>query len=180
VHSINAESVGQARWAITGQNSGKVGAKVEGSQVKFVLAGSKSVVELTREGEDALVGQFTNANGKSFPIRLNRVKLSNALDGEWEGRASVLKGCGSATYNFSVKDSLITGNLNIHYFDNPPSRYDSDITGEVAADGNAVIEIVGPARTSQFTGTFNGAEFQASDPPVGNRGCAYDVKMKRR
>jgi hypothetical protein len=180
VHAVAPDGTAQARWAITGQSTTGANVKVDGSQVNFVVAGSKSVVELTREGDDSLAGKITFANGKPFPIKLTKIKLSTAFDGEWTGGASVLRGCGSATYNFSVKDSLITGNLRILYYDTSPPSYDSIITGEVAADGKAVIEIAGPARTSQFTGTFSGVEFRASDPPIGNRGCAYDIQMKRR
>ncbi len=85
VHAVEADNTAKARWAITGENTGNVTAKVDGSQISFVVASSKSVVELTREGDDSLAGNIKFANGKSFPVKLNRVKLSNTFDGELAG-----------------------------------------------------------------------------------------------
>src|SRR5688572_240606 len=79
VHAVQTDNTAKARWAITGENTGSVDAKVEGSQISFVVASSKSVVELLREGDDSLAGKITFANGKSFPVKLTRVKLSNTF-----------------------------------------------------------------------------------------------------
>jgi hypothetical protein len=144
VHAVEADNTAKARWAITGENTGGVDARVDGSQISFVVASSKSVVELSREGDDSLAGKITFANGKSFPVKLTRVKLSNTFDGDWQGTVTVLHGCGSANYSFAVNNSLITGALRVTYGGfggEPTSAFDSDITGEVDNNGAAVIEI---------------------------------------
>jgi hypothetical protein len=105
----------KARWAITGENTGNVDARMDGSQISFVVASSKSMIELSRAGDDSLVGNIKFANGKSFPVKLNRAKLSNTFDGNWQGSATVFRGCGSAMYTFGVKESLITGDLRVTY-----------------------------------------------------------------
>jgi len=56
---------------------------------------------------------------------------------------------------------------------------DGEITGEASSDGTALIELRGPPRNSQFSGTFTGAELKAIDPPFGNRGCSYEITLKR-
>jgi hypothetical protein len=181
VHTVEADNTAKARWAITGENTGSVDARVDGSQISFVVASSKSVVELSREGDDSLAGKITFANGKSFPVKLTRVKLSNTFDGDWQGSVTVLRGCGSATYNFKVTDSLITGGLRLTfagYGTEPASFFDSDITGEVDSRGAAVIEIRG-RRNAVFPGTFTSTEFRGTDP-TDSRGCSYDIVLTRR
>jgi hypothetical protein len=181
VHALEADNTAKARWAITGENTGSVDARVDGSQISFVVASSKSVVELTREGDDSLAGSIKFANGKSFPVKLGRVKLSNTFDGDWQGSATVLRGCGSATYTFGVKQSLITGGLRLTfagYGAEPASFFDSDITGEIDSNGAAIIEISG-RRNSSFSGSFTSTEFRGNDP-TDSRGCSYDIVMKRR
>lgn len=180
VHAVQTDNTAKARWAITGENTGGVDAKVDGSQISFVVASSKSVVELSREGEDSLAGKITFANGKSFPLKLTRVKLSNTFDGDWQGTSTVRRGCGSANYSFAVNNSLISGALRVTFggFGGEPiSAFDSDITGEVDSSGAAVVEIRG-RRNSLFPGTFSGTEFRGTDP-TDSRGCSYDVVMQR-
>jgi hypothetical protein len=181
VHAVEADNTAKARWAITGENTGSVDARVDGSRISFVVASSKSAVELTREGDDSLAGNIKFANGKSFPVKLNRLKLSNTFDGNWQGSATVFRGCGSAMYTFGVKESLITGSLRVTYAGiggEPASSFDSDITGEVDNNGAAVIEIRG-RRNSSFPGTFTSTEFRGTDP-TDSRGCSYELVLTRR
>jgi len=42
---------------------------MDGSQISFVVASSKSMIELSREGDDSLVGNIKFANGQSFPVK---------------------------------------------------------------------------------------------------------------
>ena len=166
-----------AMWSVSGEQAFWANLALEGSQVKIVT-NTKSVVELTREGDESLVGKLTWANGQGFSIKLRKIRLSTEFDGEWEGNSPVFQGCGDAYYKITVKDSLITGRLRIIWQDLSPSAI-SAITGEVDADGRAVIQVRG-ARNSRFSGTFTSKEFRGSDPPVGNQGCSYEVKLNRR
>jgi hypothetical protein len=109
-------------------------------------------------------------------------KRSTEFDGEWQGRnTGFSKGCGTMSYNLTVKDSLISGNA--RYLDvlgGSTNTKDSAVTGEVAADGTAEIRVKGPARISQFSGKFTSTEFRGVDPPKGNRGCSYEIELKRK
>ena len=166
-----------AVWSVSGEQAFWANVTLEGSQVKIVT-NTKSVVELTREGDESLVGKLKWADGQEFSIKFRKVKLSTEFDGEWQGNNPVFQGCGDAHYKITVKDSLVTGQLRILWKDlSPPAS--SAITGEVDADGRAVIQVRG-ARNSRFSGTFTSTEFRGSDPPVGNQGCSYEVKLNRR
>jgi hypothetical protein len=154
---------------------------VDGSQVKVFVPSSKNTVELTRESDDVLVGKIVFANGREFPIKLTKTKLSDQFDGKYSGTSTVGHGCGSAHYEIAVKDSLITGWFRFHValgaVANQTSK-DGEITGEVRSDGTALIELRGP-RNSQFSGTFTTSELKAIDPPLGNKGFSYELTLIR-
>lgn len=75
---------------------------------------SKTTVELTREGDDVLVGKIIFEKGREFPIKLTRTRLSNQFDGKYSGTSAVGHGCGTSYYEIAVKDSLITGWFRFH------------------------------------------------------------------
>jgi len=182
VHSISAEGAIVSLWGVPPQTRARAEVKVDGSQVKVFVPVSKVTVELTREGDDVLAGKITFVSGREHPIKLTKTKLSNQFDGKYSGTSSVGYACGSYHYDITVKDSLITGWYRSHVtkgsFANMTSP-DGEVTGEVSSDGTALIELRGPSRTSQFSGTFTGAELKAFDPPIGNRGCSYELTLKR-
>jgi hypothetical protein len=114
---------------------------VDGSQVKVFVPSSKNTVELTRESDDVLVGKIVFANGREFPIKLTKTKLSDQFDGRYSGTSSVGRGCGSAHYDIAVKDSLITGWFRFQTAYGAVANYtsrDGEITGEVRSDGTAL------------------------------------------
>jgi hypothetical protein len=182
VNNISADGTIVSLWGIPFQSRGRAEVKVDGSHVKVFVPSSKVTVELTREGDDVLVGKITFVSGRGHPIKLTKTKLSNQFDGKYSGTSSVGRGCGSYHYDMTVKDSLITGWYRSHVTKGSIANMtsaDGEITGEASSDGTALIELRGPPRTSQFSGTFTGAELKAIDPPFGNRGCSYEITLKR-
>src|SRR5262245_12238794 len=182
VNRISADGAIVSLWGIPPQTRGRAEVKVGGSQVKVFVPFSKVTVELAREGDNVLVGKITLEDGREFPIKLTKTKLSNQFDGKYSGTSSVGHGCGSGHYEITVKDSLITGWFRFHVtkgsFPNQTLSANGEITGEVGSDDTALIELRGP-RNSQFSGTFTGAELKATDPALGNRGCSYEIILKR-
>jgi hypothetical protein len=181
VHDISAEGAAVSLWGVPPQTRGRAELKTDGSQVRVFVASSKSIVELTREGDEVLVGKIVLASGREFPIKLTKTKLSNQFDGKYTGTSSVGRGCGSSHYDITVRDSLITGWFRFHITRGNVASQSSvtgEITGEVSSDGTALIELRGP-RNSQFSGTFTATELKAIDPPLGNRGCSYELILKR-
>lgn len=181
VNNISAEGTIVSLWGIPPQRRGRAEVKVDGSQVKVFVPFSKVTVELARENDDVLVGKILLAGGQEFPIKLTKTKLSNQFDGKYSGTSSVGEGCGSAHYDIAVKDSLITGWFRIHITKGGIANQtspDGEITGEVSSDGSALIELRGP-RNSQFSGTFTASELKAIDPPLGNKGCSFELTLKR-
>ena len=182
VHSISAQGAIVSLWGVPPQTRARAEVKVDGPQVKVFLPVSKITVELAREGDDVLVGKITFENGREFPIKLTKTKLPNQFDGKYSGTSSVGRGCGSYHYDITVKNSLITGWYRSHVTKGSIATMtsaDGEITGEASSDGTALIELRGPPRNSQFSGTFTGAELKAIDPPFGNRGCSYEITLKR-
>jgi hypothetical protein len=182
VNNISAEGAIVSLFGVPPDRRGRVEIKVDGSQVRFFVPSTKSTVEVTREGDEVLVGKMVLASGREFPIKLTKTKLSNQFDGKYSGTSSVGHGCGSGHYEITVKDSLITGWFRFHVtrgsFPNQTLSANGEITGEVGSDGTALIELRGP-RNSQFSGTFTNSEFKATDPALGNRGCSYEIILKR-
>lgn len=181
VHDISAEGAIVSLWGIPPQTRGRAELKTDESQVRVFVPSSKNTVELTRESDEVLVGKIVVANGREFPIKLTKTKLSNQFDGKYSGTSSVGRGCGSGHYDITVRDSLITGWFRFHVTKGniaSQTSADGEITGEVSSDGTALIELRGP-RNSQFSGTFTAAELKAIDPPLGNRGCSYELILKR-
>ena len=182
VHSISAEGAIVSLWGVPPQTRARAEVKVDGSQVKVFVPVSKVTVELTREGDDVLVGKITFVSGREHPIKLTKTKLSNQFDGKYSGTSSVGYACGSYHYDITVKDSLITGWYRSHVTKGsiaPQTSADGEVTGEVSSDGIALIELRGPPRYSQFSGTFTATELKAIDPAFGNRGCSYEITLKR-
>ena len=182
VHSISAQGAIVSLWGVPPQTRARAEVKVDGPQVKVFVPVSKITVELAREGDDVLVGKITFVSGREHPIKLTKTKLSNQFDGKYSGTSSVGRGCGSYHYDMTVKDSLITGWYRSHVTKGSIANMtsaDGEITGEASSDGTALIELRGPPRNSQFSGTFTGAELKAIDPPFGNRGCSYEITLKR-
>ena len=183
VHNISSEGAIVSLWGIPPhQARARAEVKVDGSQVKVFVPSSKSTVEMARESDDVLVGKILLESGREFPIKLTKTKLSNQFDGKYSGTSSVGHGCGSGHYEITVKDSLITGWFRFHVtkgsFPNQTLSANGEITGEVGSDGTALIELRGP-RNSQFSGTLTGSELKATDPALGNRGCSYEIILKR-
>jgi hypothetical protein len=181
VHDISAEGAIVSLWGIPPQTRGRAEVKTDGLQVRVFVPSSKSTVELTREGDEVLLGKIVLANGREFPIKLTKTKLSNQFDGKYSGTSSVGRGCGSGLYDITVRDSLITGWFRFHTTRGniaSQTSADGEITGEVSGDGTALIELRGP-RNSQFSGTFTATELKAIDPALGNRGCSYELILKR-
>ncbi|HEX4988127.1 MAG TPA: hypothetical protein VFW91_05080 [Candidatus Binatia bacterium] len=114
VNTISVEGTIVSLWGIPPQRRGRAEVKVDGSQVKVFVPSSKNTVELTRESDDVLVGKIVFANGREFPIKLTKTKLSNQFDGKYSGTSSVGHGCGSGHYEIAVKDSLINGWFRFH------------------------------------------------------------------
>jgi hypothetical protein len=166
VNRISADGTIVSLWGIPPQTRGRAEVKVDGSQVKVFVPSSKVTVELTRESDDVVVGKITFENGREFPIKLTKTKLPNQFDGKYSGTSSVGRGCGSYHYDITVKDSLITGWYRSHVTKGSIANMtsaDGEITGEASSDGTALIELRGPPRNSQFSGTFTGAELKAID-----------------
>ena len=182
VHSISAEGAIVSLWGVPPQTRARAEVKVDGSQVKVFVPVSKVTVELTREGDDVLVGKITFVSGREHPIKLTKTKLANQFDAKYSGTSSVGYACGSYHYDITVKDSLITGWYRSHVtkgsFANMTSP-DGEVTGEITSDGTALIELRGSPRNSQFSGTFTATELKAIDPALGNRGCSYEITLKR-
>ena len=148
----------------------------------FLCHPQRVTVELTREGDEVLVGKIILASGRELPLKLTKTKLPNQFDGKYSGTSSVGRGCGSYHYDITVKDSLLTGWYRSHVTKGSIANMtsaDGEITGQASSDGTALIELRGPPRNSQFSGTFTGAELKAIDPPFGNRGCSYEITLKR-
>jgi len=182
VNTISTEGAIVSLWGIPPQTRARVEVKADGSQVSVFVPSSKSTVELTRESDHVLVGKIVFTSGREFPIKLMKTKLSNQFDGKYSGTSSVGRGCMSAQYHMTVKDSLITGWFRFHVTRGGSADQtlsaDGEITGEVGSDGTALIELKGP-RNSQFSGTFTGSEVKAIDLPLGNRECSYELTLKR-
>jgi hypothetical protein len=181
VNNISAEGAIVSLFGIPPQRRGRAEVKLDGSQVKIFVPSSKTTLELVRESDDVLGGKIVIANGREFPIKLMKTKLSNQFDGKYSGTSSTGQGCGSAHYEIAVKDSLMTGWFRFHVTKGsiaPRTSADGEITGEVSTDGTALIELRGP-RNSQFSGMFTANELKAIDPALGNRGCSYELILKR-
>ena len=182
VNNISAEGAVVSLFGVPPDRRGRVEIKVDGSQIRFFVPSTKSTVELTREGDEVLVGKMMLASGRELPLKLTKTKLPNQFDGKYSGTSSVGRGCGSYHYDITVKDSLLTGWYRSHVTKGSIANMtsaDGEITGQASSDGTALIELRGPPRNSQFSGTFTGAELKAIDPPFGNRGCSYEITLKR-
>ncbi len=182
VHEISKDGTILAMWSVTGQRATKADVRVDNDQVRVVVGGSKSVVEMVREGESSLTGKFTLADGKGFPIKLMKTKLSTEFDGAYSGNNTVGRGCGGMFYDIVVKDSLITGWAQVRGVTGMAVTESTNyitITGELSADGKGQMELRGP-RNNSFPAAFIDGEIRATDPPIGNRGCSYDLKLKRK
>ena len=182
VNNISTEGTIESLWGIPPQTRARAEVKVAGSQVSVFVPSSKSTVELSRESDDVLVGKVVFTSGREFPIKLTKAKLSNQFDGKYSGTSPVGRGCMSAQYHMTVKDSLITGWFRFYVTRGDSADQalsaDGEITGEIGSDGTALIELRGP-RNSQFSGTFTATELKAIDPALGNRGCSYELILKR-
>jgi len=180
VHAVSPDGKAVGRSSVTGMNSVAIDVVVEGVQIKFLLP-SKNLVELKREGDDRLVGNYTLPDGRAFPLTLKRIKLSSDFDGDWRGSTGQTgAGCGGVHYDLSIKDSLISGKFTVVYRDG--TTFYSNVTGEVDTTGKAIIELKG-VRNTQFAGTFTKTEFRANDPRYGDKGnaqCSYENELKRR
>jgi hypothetical protein len=86
VNNISAEGAIVSLWGIPSQTRGRAEVKVDGSQVKIFVPSSKTTLELARESDDGLGGKIIIANGREFPIKLMKTKLSN----QWRGIECVL------------------------------------------------------------------------------------------
>jgi len=163
---------------------------LEGAKIKVVTLSTKRVVELTREGDESLVGTFTDENGRQFPIRLTKMKPSSEFDGEWEGKAYT-RPCARTrsdvfffrgNYQLTIRNSQITGK-GVFYLDNTDGQHMfrwSIVTGQVESDGVGVLvqtPLQAGGASGFLLGKFTGNEFLASQ----TRGlCAYDVKLNRK
>jgi hypothetical protein len=187
VHSVSPDGKAVALWAVSGSNASQTETITDGSGVKIAFQGISTVVELTREGDSSLTGKYTNTSGKVFPIKFKKTKLSSELDGEWEGPATNnprnTRDCTDGTYRVTIKDSLITGTLEISSRVAGVGLREALVTGEIQPDKSAVLELkpmTSGMTSARFTGTFNGNQFHGSDPAVGTRRCGYDVDLKKR
>jgi hypothetical protein len=187
IHTVAADGKAVALWVIPGSSPSQTETSADGTSVKIAVQSVKANVELTRQGDDILTGQYINSSGKAFPIKFRKANLSSEFDGDWEGPATNNprnnRDCTNGTYRVTVKDSLITGTFDI------PSRVagagilESFVTGEIQPDKTAVLELkpLTPSMyPSHFTGTFNGNQFHGSAPAVGTGRCGYDVDLKKR
>jgi len=186
VHSVSADGKAVAVWAIPGASAAQTETSTDGSSVKIAFQGNSTVVQLTREGDNALVGKYTNQGGKTFPIKFKKTQLSSELDGEWEGPATNnprnVQDCTSGTYRVTIKDSLITGTFEFVSRVTGAGVRQSQVTGEIQPDKTAVLELkpltpgMGSAR---FTGTFNDNQFHGRDAASASPRCAWDVDLKK-
>src|SRR5262245_27475739 len=69
VNRISADRAIVSLWGIPFQSRGRAEVKVDGSHVKVFVTSSKVTVELTREGDDVLVGKITFVSGRGHPIK---------------------------------------------------------------------------------------------------------------
>ena len=184
VTAVGPDGEAKAQWGIRGQSIGRADATVDGARVKVLIPSSNNLVELTREGDNSLVGTYALPTGTSFPIKLTKIKPTTEFDGDWTGHTIGAIGCGGAHYDLTVRDSLITGKLRLFSTGRVEKEsWESIITGEVKADGTATLRLKGGARTTQFSGTFTNTEFRGTDARYGDRGngqCTYEVELKRR
>ncbi len=72
VITVSSDGTAQARWAVTGQGMGGADIAVDGLKVTVVTS-AKSQVELSREGDNLLVGTFILQTGRRFPIKLTKI-----------------------------------------------------------------------------------------------------------
>ena len=190
VIDVAPDNKAQAMFGTGPNNLARAGLMVEGATVKIVTA-VKNEVELTRRGDESLVGRFTATKEKrEFPISLTKLKASMEFDGEWEGKAYT-RPCPQVdaaafffrgNYQITIRNSLIKGQ-GVFYFDNTDSQHIfrwSNITGHVDSDGFGVL-VQTPfhlgGASGNLLGAFTGTEFHASQ----TRGrCAYDVKLMRK
>lgn len=187
VHRVSADGKAVALWAIPGSNAAQTETTTDGSSFKITFPGNNTVVELTREGDNSLGGKYTNASGKTFPIKFTKTKLSSEFDGEWEGPAtnnpSNPRDCSNGTYRVTIKDSLITGTFEIVSRVTGAGVRQALVTGEIQPDKTAVLELksLTPGMGSgRVPGTFNGNQFQGKDSASGSPRCSWDVEFKKR
>jgi hypothetical protein len=179
---VSPDGTAVSLFGIPPESRGRVEVKVEGAQVNIFVPSSKSTVELIREGDGELIGKLVSVDGRDWPIRLSKSKLSSRFDGKYSGTSRGNKGCGAIDYEITVKDSLITGFSRWRtssWTVRSARSSDSDVTGEVGDSGVALIELKGPARNSRFSGMFDDSALTAIDPPDIYLQCSFALKLRR-
>jgi hypothetical protein len=73
VTAVSPEGTAQGMWYVTGQRPIAAAIQVEGARVKIATAGN-SLVELTREGNDLLVGKYIPQDGETLPVKMIKVE----------------------------------------------------------------------------------------------------------
>jgi len=104
------------------------------------------------------------------------------FDGKWVGTGTLVPGTGISSdcwpqdYTLNIADGVITGTL-VHQ--NRGQRMTSDISGVIASDGAAALEMKRsfPPRRSSAVGVFTKEGFKATDRGGGQ--CLYEVVLKR-
>jgi hypothetical protein len=190
VLDVTPDNSGPATFGRSPLDSTRAELNLEGAKVKVVTLTTKRVVELTRQGDESLVGTFTDESGQKFPIRLTKIKLSSEFDGRWEGEGLTRPGCmlpatdfyQDSNYYLTIQNGLITGYslARVHHPLTGSKFRKSTVTGQVEPDGIGVLvqtPLSQGGASGNLVGTFTGTEFHASQ----TRGrCAYDVKLMRK
>ncbi|HEY2988096.1 MAG TPA: hypothetical protein VGL11_10245 [Candidatus Binatia bacterium] len=77
VTEVAADGIAKGLWYVTGQKPYLALILVEGAEVTIATAGH-SRVELTREGNNSLVGKYIPENGEALPLKLTRTERPSA------------------------------------------------------------------------------------------------------
>jgi hypothetical protein len=182
VHDVSPDGTAVGLWGIPPENRGRVEVTVEGVKVKIFVPSSKSTVELIWESASDLSGRLVSTEGREWPIRLSKSKLSSRFDGKYSGTSRGSRGCGAIDYEVTVKESLIRGFSRwraASWRALSGTSSDSGITGEVNDHGVALIEIRGPARNSRFSGMFDESSLTATEPADNYFQCSFGLKLRR-
>jgi hypothetical protein len=73
VTEVAPDGEAKGMWYVTGQRLIAAFIQVEGAHVKIATAGN-SLVELTREGDDLLVGKYIPQDGETLPVKMIKVE----------------------------------------------------------------------------------------------------------
>lgn len=177
--AVTPDGAAQGTWYVSARQPASAQITVKGGAIT-VVPGAGGIAQLKRTGDDELVGSFTVASGRAFPVTMRRIKPSTEFDGVWSGTATPRPpDCLPGTYELTIKDSEITGMAEFLPRGEPARQ--STVTGEIKPDKTAALRLTAKSpgsRTSRFSGAFAGNDFKAADGATSGR-CSYDIWLRR-